>query len=263
MTALPFRSIKSLCSLALAEDEGVGTAYEYFVKRLWLGKWLEKISSPSRVLIAGLPEKYGSGLDLLLIAQDLNAAEVVVIDDRQGALNKCRQSVEQARVLQPLKAQYIRMMNLATADELTGTFDLCLASEVLQRLKLDDRRPYIQRFAKAASALAVFVPNADNVAHESLSGLAGLSEAEVRSLIEPDAVLHACDYIDMPPWPPGMTQSNAQRERASHGLFSTVAMVILEQYARFEQFFPRRWRKRRAHIVCALCRRSTSVGARV
>ncbi len=33
-------SIKTLYSLALAEGEGVGTAYEYFAKRLILASWL-------------------------------------------------------------------------------------------------------------------------------------------------------------------------------------------------------------------------------
>ena len=40
-TVLQKRSIKSLYPLALAEGEGVGTAYEYFAKRLILGRWLE------------------------------------------------------------------------------------------------------------------------------------------------------------------------------------------------------------------------------
>ena len=35
-------SIKTLYPLALAEGEGVGTAYEYFTKRLHLVRWLKQ-----------------------------------------------------------------------------------------------------------------------------------------------------------------------------------------------------------------------------
>ena len=73
---LPFRTIKSLYPLALAEGEGVGTAYEYFAKRLVLSSWLAKLPTVRRLIIAGLPEKYGSSLDFLLIAQEMGVASL-------------------------------------------------------------------------------------------------------------------------------------------------------------------------------------------
>src|SRR2546425_1279534 len=107
---LPFRSIKSLYPLALAEGEGVGTAYEYFAKRLVLRRWLANCQTVRRVLIAGLPEKYGSSLDFLLVAEELAAAEVVIIDDRQAFLDKARRSVQVAQAsgeLNRLECRYV------------------------------------------------------------------------------------------------------------------------------------------------------------
>ncbi len=65
---LPTHSIKALYALALAEGEGMGTAYEYYAKRLILGRWLAERPRPASILIAGLPQKYGASLDLLLLA---------------------------------------------------------------------------------------------------------------------------------------------------------------------------------------------------
>lgn len=47
MHKLPYRSIKSLYALALAEGEGVGTAYEYFAKRLAMSRWLPAAWRPA------------------------------------------------------------------------------------------------------------------------------------------------------------------------------------------------------------------------
>src|SRR5690606_30513282 len=85
VSTIPYRSIKALYALALAEDEGVGTAYEYFAKRLVLRPWLRQQPPVRRLLVAGLPEKYGASLDHLLLAEELGATAVVV-DDRPPAL---------------------------------------------------------------------------------------------------------------------------------------------------------------------------------
>ncbi|MCZ7673579.1 MAG: hypothetical protein M5U34_43910 [Chloroflexi bacterium] len=48
------------------------------------------------LLIAGLPEKYGSSLDFLLLAEELGA-EVTVVDERPFALEKLRQGLAAAQ----------------------------------------------------------------------------------------------------------------------------------------------------------------------
>jgi hypothetical protein len=251
---LPIRSIKSLYSLALAEGEGVGTAYEYYAKRLVLARWLASLRPPRRLLIAGLPEKYGSSLDLFLLAQDLAVTELVVIEDRPWALEKCRHSLAAAQAIGELTRihpQYVPVTEMGLLNELTGKFDMCLGSEVVQRLGDIGRRGYVSCLAKLAPILALFVPNGDNSSHRTITGLSGLSLAELRALIELAGMSATCGYLDMPPFPPGLTRSAAQRERAASGQLEALAMWALGQYARAETYFPTRWRRFHSHMAYA------------
>jgi hypothetical protein len=258
---LPFRSIKSLYPLALAEGEGVGTAYEYFAKRLVLSRWVAKVPCVRRLLIPGLPEKYGSSLDFLLLAQEMGVAELTVVDDRQRALDKIRQSLAAAQAMGELtrvQPHYVPVTEMARLDELTADFDLCLGSELLQRLDNKNQKHYVERLAKLAPALALFAPNGDNPSHTNLSGLSGLGLTELRTLIGPLGLPADIGYVDMPPFPPGLTRSTAQRSHATNGRLEAMAMRTLHQFARLERHFPLGWRRGHAHIVYALMGRGKS-----
>jgi len=259
---LPLRSINSLYPLALAEGEGLGTAYEYYAKRLVLARWLASLRPPRRLLIAGLPEKYGSSLDFFLLAQDLAVTEVVVIEDRPWALEKCRQSLAAAQAIGELtgiRPQYVPVTEMGLTDGLTGEFDMCLGSEVLQRLDATGRRRYVSCFANLAPMLALFVPNEDNSSHRVISGLSGLSLTELRALIELARVSATCGYVDMPPFPPGLTRSAAQRERAASGKIEGLTMWALGCYARVETYFPSGWRRLHSHIAYAFVYRPVTI----
>lgn len=263
MKLLNFRSIKSLYPLALAEGEGVGTAYEYFAKRLVLDRWLAGRPRPGRILIAGLPQKYGSSLDFFLLAQELTAARVVVIDDRPAALDKIRQSLANAQAngeLAQVRPQCTLVTDMGRLDELSETFDVCLGSEVLQRLDVRSRQQYVERLGTLAPALALFAPNSDDPSHTSLSGLSGLDLGELRALVEPRRVLAASGYVDMPPFPPGLTRSSEQRKQATAGRLEGLAMWGLGYYARSESLFPSSWRRSHSHIVYALVEKRQSDG---
>jgi hypothetical protein len=243
-------SIKALYPLALAEGEGVGTAYEYFAKRLVLTGWLTA-ARPGRILIAGLPQKYGSSLDFLLLAEELGR-DVVVVDERPEAIEKIKGSLAAAKaagLLQGVNPTYLQVEGLPKMIGLTGEFGFCISSEVLQRLSGNDRPAYWQNLLKIAPAAAVFAPNADNPAHTSLSGLNGLTLDELRQIVGTAAT---SNYIDMPPFPPGMTRSDDQREQATSGRVEALAMRGLAGYARLERFVPRIIRRSQAHIVFAL-----------
>jgi len=259
---VPIRSISSLYPLALAEGEGIGTAYEYYAKRLALARWLASPRPPRRLLIAGLPEKYGSSLDFFLLAQDLAVTDVVVMEDRPWALEKCRRSLAAAQAIGKLtrmRPQYVPLIEMGLTGELTGEFDLCLGSEVLQRLDDAGRRRYVSCFSNLAPTLALFVPNGDNPSHHAISGLSGIGLSELRALIGPAGRSTTFGYVDMPPFPPGLTRSAAQRERATTGKLEGFAMWTLGYYARTETFFPSRWRKLHAHVVYAfVCRPVTA-----
>lgn len=252
---LKHTSIKSLYSLALAEGEGVGTAYEYYVKRLTLARWLRQAERPARMLVAGLPQKYGSSLDFFLLAEELGA-EVTVADERRSALDKLQSSLEAARAAGWLTAVFPRrrlVANLADLSELDDAFDLCISAEALQRMAAADRPRYAARLRQLATAIALFAPNADNPAHIQISGLAGLTLAEIQSLLPAGG---QAGYIDMPPFPPGVIRSEEQRAQATSGKLEALAMWGLGYYARAERWLPAAARRRQSHIVYALASRS-------
>jgi hypothetical protein len=245
-------SIKSLYALALAEGEGVGTAYEYYVKRRLLAGWLSRVPKPQRILVAGLPEKYGASMDFLQLATDLRAS-VTVVDDRPTALERLRSGIDSladTAWFKDLAWDSLEVASISKLAELDTRFDLGLSSEVLQRLAPDVRLRYIARLRELASHIALFAPNAENPAHTELSGLSGLNGAAINALVG-HRPAHT-GYIDMPPFPPGIVRSAAQRDQASKGRVEAFAMQGLACYARLERLFPVSVRKRRAHIVFAL-----------
>ena len=250
-------TVRDLYPLALAEGEGMGTAYEYYVKRVALGKLLLRMEPPRSVLIAGLPEKYGASLDFVLLATELGA-QLTVVDDRQHAVERLRQGLHTlARMAGAPRLSPPAVTLLAGFDSLEtiqSRFDLALSSEVLQRLGPEARASYIAWLRQSARALALFCPNADNEAHNSRSGLAGLRLEEMRAMLvagEEQEGRGAVGYIDMPPFPPGITRSAEQREDATSGRFEAFVMWGLGRYARLEKFIPAAVRRRQSHIVYA------------
>ena len=262
-------TIKDLYALALAEGEGMGTAYEYYAKRLALGRWLKGRPRPASILIAGLPEKYGASLDFLLLAGELGAA-VTVVADRPAALARLRGALAQLVGASPPLARPVCLLaGLPGLAGLAGRFDLAVSSEVLQRLAVAERPAYVAALRARASALALFAPNADNPAHTGRSGLAGLRLDEMSALMQatadhrrPTAAGEAAvagrlsavvfGYIDMPPFPPGITRSDEQREQATQGAFEAAVMGGLRVYAHGERLLPGALRRRQSHIVYAL-----------
>ncbi len=251
MPRLPYRSIKSLYPLALAEGEGVGTAYEYFAKRLALSRWLPPRFRPRRLLIAGLPQKYGLSFDFWLLAAEWGA-ELTIADERPVALQKAQAALPAAQtkgLLPAFAPVFTLVADWSQVAELTGDFDLILSSELLQRLPAAVQSAYVNRLQALSPALALFCPNADNPGHTSLSGLNGLRLAEVAALSQNPGWHSTTGYIDMPPFPPGVVRSETQRAQASRGWLEAAAMWGLGRYARLEWWMPASIRRTHSHIV--------------
>jgi hypothetical protein len=254
-------SIKDLYALALAEGEGMGTAYEYYAKRLVLGRWLSGMPPVQSILVAGLPERYGASLDFALLATELRA-RLTIIDDRPEAVKHLTSSIQTLGMI-PTSPQVnppvvTLVTDLNTISAIQDTFDLALSSEVLQRLSPADRTSYVRNLAECAGSLALFAPNGDNQAHTTISGLAGLRESDLLDLVagmertrNPSSQNQVIGTIDMPPFPPGITRSEAQRVQATHGRSEALAMWGLERYARLEERIPASLRRKKAHIVYA------------
>ncbi|MCA9940966.1 MAG: hypothetical protein KC418_20145 [Anaerolineales bacterium] len=254
MHKLPYRSIKSLYALALAEGEGVGTAYEYFAKRLAMSRWLPAAWRPRRLLVAGLPQKYGLSFDFWLLAAEWGAA-LTIADERPAALQKAREALDRAQeggLLPALRPQFVLVGDWPTMAELPGDFDLALSSELLQRLPPPARMAYTAQLQARASLVGLFCPNAENAGHTNVSGLTGLRLEEAIALNAGSGWRMRAGFVDMPPFPPGVTRSEAQRAQASSGRLEGAAMWGLEWYARLEWWMPASIRRAQSHIIYAL-----------
>ncbi len=230
-------------------------AYEYYVRRRLLAQWLKTRPQPQRLLIAGLPERYGFALDFFLLAQEWSA-ELVVVDERPQRLQKCQKAVAAAQrqgYFHNLEPHYLPVRDLVHLHELTSTFDLALCAEVWQRIPSAWVPRYWLNVWDRARAIAVFAPNGDNPAHQAYSHLPGvyLNDMHTIALMANDPQVRL-GYLDVAPFPPGMSRSSLQRERSLMGRLNTLGVRLLEVYARLEVHFSLRWSRGRAHTVYAL-----------
>jgi len=243
-------SIKDLYAYALSEGEGVGTAYEYYVKRRVMSPLLPALKPGARILIAGLPEKYGTSLDFVLLGWE-RGARLLLVDDRAEALERARRALDKLQAagkLAGVQIEYRRLGSMLEVAQLPPA-DLVLSCEVVQRLPQADRAAYVRALRLAARAGALFVPNSENGSHLKISGLAGLDRAAVRALVGPD--VRDVGYTDLPPFPPGVTRSPGARERAASGALEAIGMWGLGLYSAAEPLLPAPIKRRVAHIVYA------------
>jgi hypothetical protein len=240
--------IEELYPVALAEGEGVGTAYEYVAKARLLRPVAARLRPGSRVLVAGLPERYGTSLDFLLLAGS-SEASVLVVDERQEALDRARRALESAQRTGRLAGLEATFRHLESLDDCAaaGPHDAVLSCEVIQRVADERRAAFATTLRELAPTGALFAPNGDNPSHVKISGLTGISRATLRSLFGGPSV--RVEYVDMPPFPPGITRSPDQRAKAATGTAERIAMRGLDVFCAAERFVPRAVKRRLAHIV--------------
>src|ERR1700733_2937223 len=107
--------IRELYPYAMAEGEGVGTAYEYFAKGRVSAPAFARLPAHARVLAAGLPEKYGCSLDLMLASWE-RGADVIVVDERPEAIAKLEATLETARRAGMLKGLRVEARCVGALD---------------------------------------------------------------------------------------------------------------------------------------------------
>jgi len=255
------KKIKYLYNINLAEGEGLGTAYEYYVKLRKLKKFIKSIENPKRILIAGLPEKYGLSMDFILLGQMLDA-ETVVMDERREVLERAQEglhSLKKKEIINDSKVLFLKADRIEEFDILSlgnREFDLALSSEVLQRLD-QAQGTYVSKIKDLAKNFALFVPNRENKSHATLSGLKGVYLEELLAYCRKgNSGIDIFDYgyLDIPPFPPGLSRSQEKREQASESRLEAFLMKGLEIYSRFENIMPRFIKKRKAHIVYVLAK---------
>lgn len=249
-------SIRSLYAVNLLEGEGVGTAYEYYAKSKKLMRFLHAIERPKRILIAGLPERYGLSMDFFLLGDRLDA-ETVVIDERPDALERAGNVIEALRSegrFHNTKIRFLEsdpVLELGVKEFADQKFDLALSSEVYQRLEGAQSR-YISNLKRLAKNIAIFAPNQGNGSHIRLSGLRSVG---LEDLLEgfreggSGGTIFDYGYVDMPPFPPGLTRSQGKREQAAESRIEAFLMKGLEIYSLFEDMIPLFIKEKLAHIV--------------
>jgi hypothetical protein len=241
-------SIRELYRYALAEGEGVGTAYEYYAKRRIIAPLVASLPRPARIVVVGLPEKYGTSLDFVLVAGQAHA-ELLIVDDREAAIARSEKAilaVGGARAMGVASLEHRRVSVEAMCESFPC--DLWLSCEVLQRMPPGAQAAFVRAARASAPRGAIFVPNSANRSHLDRSGLAGFDAEGLTRLVG-----RGCDVdlVDMPPFPPGITRSAEQRESAKSGALEALAMRGLQAYCDAERFVPRAVKERIAHIVYA------------
>jgi dihydroflavonol-4-reductase len=241
------KNVADYYPIALAEGEGVGTAYEY------LAKWQvlhPALAGVRRMIIAGLPEKYGSSLDFVSLAVALDA-ELVVVDEREAALSKLRHAMASAGLSPRAVFRQTPLQQMGNLGE--ASFDLGLSCEVLQRVPESDRADYVRGMARLARRIVLFMPNAGNRSHASRSHLRSLSIEEVETLVATAGVkLERAGFVDMPPFPPGLTLSKDKRQQVKQAWWQRPALGALGLFCRAERVLPAPAKRPFAHIVYAV-----------
>jgi hypothetical protein len=253
--------IKSLYAINLVEGEGVGTAYEYHVKLRKLRKFVNSIENPKKVLIAGLPEKYGLSMDFLLFAQMLQA-ETVVVDERSKALERgenAYRNVKDSGYFNDITVNFIKIDEISGLSHQSfkdGQFDIALSSEVYQRLD-GAQETYISNLKRISKNFAVFAPNGGNESHARFSGLKSVYLMDLLKSCkkgQPEHAIYDYGFLDMPPFPPGLNRSKEKRNQVAESRIETFLMKGLEIYCLGEYLFPKFVKKKIAHIVYVMAK---------
>jgi hypothetical protein len=250
MTKWQAGTIEKYYPMAMAEGEGVGTAYEYVAKERRLGRFLEKVTRGSRILVAGIPERYGYSLDFVSFAARIGAP-VTVVDDRPERLEMSKKLAEQvlgAKVATGI--DYVGIRNLESIGDLSaGWFDLALSCEVIQRLRQSGRKSFAGGLASISGRVGLFAPNGDNPSHANRSGLKALRLEELICAASSSGTILDSGYTDMPPFPPGIKRNDQQRAQVLSSGSQRALIRGLELWCHVESFLPRLIQKKFCHIV--------------
>jgi len=248
-------TIRSLYPLALLEEQGMGTAYEYYSKLRVVQTAFDQTITPGSLLVLGLPEKHGYDLDLLLVAHQAGAS-LTVCEDRPEVLGQLERAL--GHLPDPSLGRQVELVQI---DSLTGWraiegrhYDWLISTAAVQRLPDAEIVVYVQNARRHADYCLLFIPNLSNRAHLTLSGLRGLEREQAAALCEQAGAPHGprllqSGYCDIPPFPPGLQRSSEAKENALHSPLEVAAMRVLEWWCRGERWMPALIQKKWAHLI--------------
>ena len=242
--------IDYLFELATEEGEGFGTAYEYFVKINLLNNLLAG-REIRNILIAGLPEKYGFGLDALLFAQLWQSA-VFVVDERGEILDKFIKLQSALRTKNLLAIDKMEVNHIGDFGnlKLDRHFDIAISCAVVQRIKKEARCNYINQLFDSSDSAIIYAPNKDNNGHLKITGLSSISKAEALlwcTNLKGHSIRRKIGFIDTPPFPPGV-KSNVVSKKTNIGLTKFICGG-LEVWHYLDLALPEFFKRRLSHII--------------
>jgi hypothetical protein len=252
-------SVAGLYPVALLEGEGMGTAYEYAVKLVVLQRVAGMCGTLERVLVGGLPEKYGYDLGTTLFAAGHDSA-ITVVDHRPEVLDAFGKLIghlaEIAQVVSPERIEVRRVGSLAVpVEEGDPAYDLWVSTSAMQCLDECGLASYLEQVGTYARYAVLFCPNKDNDAHLTISGLDGLRLSHlIQVCSEADLEVLEAGYLDLPPFPPGIQRSEEAKARASSSPTERLAMDVLQGWGRLERYLPRGLKHRYSHLVYVIVR---------
>jgi len=246
MTGLLLNGLaRKFYDLAVSEGEGLGTVYEYLVKYKLLSSTILKNEKP-KILIAGLPEKYGYSFDFISFCEECDS-DYEIVDERTAKIDRLKQIFEKTYSGKVSVQSY----NLCALDDIypQGHFDWVLSCEALQRLSPGGQVQYIKSLKKIAKKVILFVPNGDNNGHQSHSGLNTVTMgALIKQLDIADSSEHRdTGYIDMPPWPPGVKSNPLKGDMGM--AICNISLNILQVISAIEPFYPQFFKLKYAHLI--------------
>lgn len=221
MNASPHRySFRNFVLPAFLEEEGLGTAYEYYTKyQILKNSMLAR--HVNRLLIAGLPEKYGFSMDFTSYAIHSNA-ELTIMDDRPYKIAKHKLIMKKLfgkEAFDKVKYVYVKSW---LKPPYTSFYDIALSCEVFQRFNEKEKESYVAFLGDSTNCIAIFVPNAANKAHATISKLKTVSLDELTNHFKLRFKINKRGYLDMPPSPPGRYASRSHNNTLAKRLSTQI-----------------------------------------
>jgi len=235
---------KFLLDLSLAEREGIGMWYEYLAKlRVY------PVERDIKILVFGLPEKYGIGIDNLLFL--VRGGSLTVIDHRPQVLADF-EKITKNFLREDVNLKILNVKNFTKTEFTDNSFDLVCSSEVLQQFT--NHIEIVQEMIRVSKRhIVFFVSNKTCYAHPKFSGLNSYSLKEIKNQLKKmrQIQIKKAGYADIPPWPSGInvTQNEKTREGFLINLVKNIFIFITPTLVRLEIFYPFPLRRWLAHFI--------------
>ena len=241
--------ICNLYPVTVAEGEGVGTAYEYFAKRRLL-RTVFAGGNPRTILIAGLPEQYGTSADTVLLGHSAGA-RVTIMDEREEALARQRKALAQYGPPAGVPAdavESVKVTGLTNLNAGRAPYDLVISCDVMQRLAPEERMAYLLQAARLGRQALIFFPNDHNTSKVNKSAKKGIDRDElVAALRAANCRVMRSGYVDMPPFPSGKKLAQAKQAEIGQSWWRNLAFAVLEAWSLAERIVPESIRRKYSH----------------